>query len=174
MTLQDEFRQICDTFFPQWNRDGWECRECQNLNGSCGECCTKSKTVKIAADVDNLTLVLIHEICHAVGGSGHEAEWQNSMEDVAVQAQKIGRSKLAGQIREEVRQYQETPITTEEDIYERLDEILARVPNITMIQVVDTIRSDFMISISCEEFLTKYERFQVEFANRQQWTRPQA
>jgi hypothetical protein len=170
MNLQHEFQQISHTFFPRWDRGKlWKCRAYQNLNGSCGECCVQLKTVKIVVGVDNPTLVLIHEICHAIGGSGHEKKWQRRMEKAAAHAQMIGRLELAEQIREEVRQYQNTLITTEEDIYERLDEILASDPTISILQAVDEIRRTFGISTSRKEFYNKYKRFKTEFTERQRW-----
>jgi hypothetical protein len=173
MDLQYEFQQVCHTFFPRWDQGKlWKCRAYQNLHGSCGECCIKSKTVKIVVGVDNPTLVLIHEICHAVGGSGHEKKWQGRMEKAAARAEEIGHPELATQIREEAREYQETLLTTETDIYDQIDDLLSAEPEATMIQTVDEIRRTFGISMNRKKFLAKYKRFKVEFAERRRcWKR---
>jgi hypothetical protein len=173
MNLQRDFQQVRATFFPRWDRSAsWKCRAFRDLHGAGGECNTDSKTVRSAVTVGDPTLVLIHEICHAVGGNGHGKKWQSRMEKAATRAQDVGRPELAMQIRKEIREYQETPLTTDADIYNQIDDVLSAAPETSMTQVADEIRRTFGVSMSRKAFLFKYRRFKNEFAEKQRyWNR---
>jgi hypothetical protein len=124
--------------------------------------------VKIAVDWHGLTLVLIHEICHAVTPGGHGKKWQDRMAKAAADAEKIGRLELATQLRKEIRGYQETILTGRAaEIYGCIDDTLMDRPEASLMQVADWIRQGY--GMSRKEFFDSYKRFKVEFAKKQRY-----
>ncbi len=166
VNIQRELKQVRKAFFPRWDRAKlWKCRTVRDLDGACAVCVAESKTLKIAFS-DNPTLLLIHEICHAVAGCGHSKKWQARMAKAAIDAERGGRPELAVQIREEIRGYQETPVTGKvAEIYGLIDDVLMDQPEATMMQVADWIRRDY--GMNRKEFFDSYKRFKTEFAKKQ-------
>jgi len=164
MSLRREFQQVRKTFFPRWDRAKvWKCRKVYDFYGAAC-CCFDTKEVKVSVVGDNLTLVLIHEICHAVGGTGHEEKWQRRMEKVAVRAERVGRSELAAQIREEIQRYQEMPIITAADVCSEIDVAIESLESeATLMQVAERVGHKF--SISPEQVLA-LKGFKAAFAKR--------
>ncbi len=166
VNIQRELKQVRKAFFPRWDRAKlWKCRTVRELDGACAKCVAESKTLKIAFS-DNPTLLLIHEICHAVAGYGHSKKWQARMAKAAIDAERGGRPELAVQIREEIRGYQETPVTGKvAEIYGLIDDVLMDQPEATMMQAADWIRRDYCMNR--KEFFDSYKRFKTEFAKKQ-------
>jgi hypothetical protein len=82
---------------------------------------------------DERDRLVIHEICHAIA-EGHGKGWQGRMEKAAKRADALGRHRLAGLIREEIASYQ-GPTAGSDEAYERIREMVAIDPKLTLVQV---------------------------------------
>ena len=109
--FQETFDFVRRVFFPRWDRKRlWRLRIVRNLNDSLGTCDFTHRIIKAASvpvDDDELAALLIHEIGHAVTASYHTKRWLTRMEKAAQQAKKIGRSRLATLIRQEIDEYKQ-------------------------------------------------------------------
>jgi hypothetical protein len=56
-------------------------------------------------DEDDLHLLLIHEICHAVTSNGHAKRWLKRLSKAAQRAKRLGRDRLEQLLHKEVDQY---------------------------------------------------------------------
>jgi hypothetical protein len=98
--------------------------------------------VKQHGDSDERDTLLIHEICHAIA-EGHGRGWQDRMEKAAKRAVALRRQRLAGLIRQEIAGYQEATSTGMDEAYERIPEMLAGDPNLTLAQVKRLLADEF-------------------------------
>jgi len=101
------FDRIKKQYFPHWDKNNLWHIEINKLTIS-GLCRSPTKTIHIAIHIVNderLTLVIIHEICHAVTYSSHGEKWQKRFLSAASRADMLGDHKLASKIREEVSVY---------------------------------------------------------------------
>ena len=75
-TVKQKFRAVRQQFFRRWDRSGrWRIRQIADLNRAQADADRKSRTIRIArfSDGDEGTVLLIHEIAHAVTKQrGHE------------------------------------------------------------------------------------------------------
>ncbi len=110
---ENEFICVRRTFFPQWDRKClWKVKMEADLDGFLGECCRRSKTIRLLDDVAPYSLrsVLIHEIAHAAVTTGilfdaHGFDWQKRMEGATRRAERLGTSGLATEIRQDVERW---------------------------------------------------------------------
>jgi hypothetical protein len=75
--------------------------------GSCDFTHKIIKAARVPIDDDEVAVLLIHEIAHAVTASYHAKRWLTRMEKAAQQAKTIGRSRLATLIRQEIDEYKQ-------------------------------------------------------------------
>ena len=68
-----------------------------------------------------LTLVLIHEVCHAFC-IGHGSRWMLRMERAAERAEEVEHPELAKAIREEIEGYQRSPIVRAAHVYAAIED----------------------------------------------------
>lgn len=76
--LRQSFQSVRQQFFPRWDRAGrWRLRQVTDLDGAQGECCREDHTIRIThlPEGDEGTVLLIHEIGHAVANGGHGRLW---------------------------------------------------------------------------------------------------
>ena len=105
--LEREFDAVRRNFFPRWDRNrDWKPRMVRDPYGASGRCRPDTKTIEVSPSTplegDNgLTMLLIHEIAHAVTPHGHGRSWQRRMEKAAQRAEALGRPDLAEQLRAE-------------------------------------------------------------------------
>ena len=77
--LKQGFQTVRQQFFPRWDRASRvRIRQVADLDGAHGRVYSETRTIRIThlPEGDEGTLLLIHEIAHAVGNSGHgKHEW---------------------------------------------------------------------------------------------------
>ena len=97
------YQDICKTYFPRWKP--WKC--IHNPDWNSGYASTDKKTIFLGSTIDRISLncFIIHEICHAVGNSGHGKSWQDRMMKAADTARKQKSIHLADEIAADVKLY---------------------------------------------------------------------
>jgi hypothetical protein len=113
MTLQENVDYVCKTFFPRWNRGRkWKIEHDERLSSQ-GLCDLKSRKITIGIDLENddeVSILLIHEICHAcvrrTGLAEHGDQWKGRMLKAAIRAEQCGQKTIASGLRENVRGYE--------------------------------------------------------------------
>ncbi len=163
-TLQKEFNQIRQTFFPSWDRNReWGIVEKMGPYSPHGYLDGKAKVIGIQSmgPGQSLKVVLIHEIAHAVSSISHGKKWQNRMNKSAQKAESIGETKLAEALKEEIRLYTEPFAAvkpTAGAVYNRVKDECLSCARPSFDQVVDCIRYD--CGLTKEEFLRHFKRSQ--------------
>ena len=128
--LSQAFQVVREQFFPKWDRaKRWRVRQVDYLDESQGKCCRDRKEIQILnfPDGEERNLLLIHEIAHAFD-LGHEERWQARIKSALDTAEQLGRTELAGLLREELAQYKnpagrESPETIYQAITEAVEEM---------------------------------------------------
>ena len=91
--LKDAIADVRKTFFPRWDKNNqWVIAVNENILESCGVCNNDTKTIYlkyVQEDRDKLYLLLIHEICHAIVGPGHNKNFYLRMRKSAELAKRI-------------------------------------------------------------------------------------
>jgi len=103
MTLGSTFAGVKEKYFPRWDRANRWRVIADDSHDSTGYCDSRQRTVFVRPEVfgmteDGLRALLIHEICHDIGGAGHGVGWANRMLKAANKADSLGESELANQI----------------------------------------------------------------------------
>ena len=123
--LKDAIADVRKTFFSRWDKDNqWVIAVNENILESCGVCNNDTKTIYLKCvqeDNDKLYLLLIHEICHAIVGPGHNKKFYSRMRKSAELAKHIGQANLSEEIKDNVTAYEETPKITAEGVYEYIE-----------------------------------------------------
>lgn len=88
----------------------------------------------VSEDDDALDLLLVHEIAHAVASPGHGKVWQRRIALAAATARKLGRTRLAELLDEEIVNYQERAEPVEV-AYESVQDALVVNPDLTLAQI---------------------------------------
>ena len=88
----------------------------------------------VSEDDDDLDMLLIHEISHAVASLGHGKTWQRRLALAADTARKLGRTRLAGLLETEIDNYQNRGEGLPEIYAEVRDALLYR-PDLTLTQI---------------------------------------
>ena len=161
-TLQEEFDQVRETFFPSWDKEKkW--RIVDKAGPYCPHGCVDKKAqvveVQCMSPGQSLRVCLIHEIAHAVSSLGHGKEWQDRVEKAARKAESIGETSVAQALREEVRLYTEPFAAAEptaELAYSRMKECCLSCPSPSFEQAVDSVRHDY--GLTREEFLRRFKK----------------
>ena len=120
MTLAEEFRQMCQTYFPRWREATVWCLEedahaswitVQNARyatpdqGSCGPP-TRQITMHVSPDnVLQRQAAILHAICHAITTMGHGALFRVQMHHAATRALVLGAPALAEEVRRQAKAY---------------------------------------------------------------------
>jgi hypothetical protein len=114
--IEKLFDDVRRTYYPDWDGEGeWSVKVTSSrdpkLRFSQGRCDDEVKTIWVnefqvaGTDSEKVELLLIHEIAHAVSRNDHRSEWRTQMERVAEKAYGLGRKKLAGEIRKQIKEY---------------------------------------------------------------------
>ncbi len=163
--LTQDFQAVRHQFFSSWDRAGrWRLRQEPNLNGAQGSCRRESETILVThlPEGDGGTLLLIHEIAHAVTDGGHGKKWQARMEKAAVTAEQAGRTELATLLRKEIIGYRDPMArVTAGLVYSEIADAVVENPELTFYQVIDFVRRDY--GFSRQEFLQRFRRARVVF-----------
>ena len=103
MTFTESVEYVRQTFFPRWDRKRrWQIVEVDDLDGSQGRCVREVKTISIVRGMtagDDLLVLLIHEIGHAVSNGYHARLWLLRMEKAAEVGDGKGLAAIASLLR---------------------------------------------------------------------------
>ena len=176
--LRQQFEDVKKTFFPRWDRKReWKVRSPKNLVPS-GFCNTKRKIIAVQPcyEKDMLTLVLIHEICHAFG-TGHGSPWLLRMERAAERAKEIGRPKLAKAILKEIEGYRRSPIVRAAHVYAAIEDAVCDLVyygqnDLAYQTVVKRVGRDY--GMTPKEFVEKFPRVKAVYDKALREARDQA
>jgi len=107
-------------FFRGWNSDSWSCELSDLAQGKRLVCRVPEKQVYILPSLSpkELDRVIVHALCHARRGSGHEPFWSRRMAVIEQDALRRGLDDLAKGIREEIDGCEGTPDETEGLIFD--------------------------------------------------------
>jgi len=135
--LQTEFATVRKQYFSRWDKaQRWTCRFLRRRRSATdcvGLCDPERRVIYAPADADSdLTLVLIHEICHAVTPQvNHGLPWQTRMLKAATMVGRSGRLRLAQLLRQEVERYRrDAELVTSKVIYCEIEECLWDLPKV--------------------------------------------
>jgi hypothetical protein len=108
--IDKTYTEVCKTYFPRWNP--W--KYTYNPDWTGGWCNTEQKHIYLGRQPAGIKGALspeafiIHQVCHAVGNTGHGKCWQNRMLKAANRA-KRDNPKLSGEITAHVQRYRLSP-----------------------------------------------------------------
>ena len=115
MEFESVYKQIKNDYFPRWDCDNeWQLKFVDDLHGAQASCSSELKTITLVKDyfihpsaskINQLKVILIHEISHTTTRGFHGEEWITQMEKTADRADQLGEIELAQFIREEVDRY---------------------------------------------------------------------
>ena len=166
MTNQDKlegaFNDVRKIFFPRWDRQKkWSVELIPDLP-SPGRCEIGIKKIilkLIPEDDDELKLILIHEICHALIPN-HKKRWRDRLRIAAAKAKSIVETALSNKIWNEILDYKKREQTQRiyyaEDIYARIEEMLTDCPDASFDSVISYLAQEF--GHYKEEFLKMYTK----------------
>ncbi len=142
--LQKEAEFIRKKFFPQWDKERKWVFEIDAAVPGRGFCFIETRQIKlsfISDDDDELHLLLIHEICHAVGFGGYHAKgWQKRMQKAGDKARAWGRERLANTIYKEARDYadpEKTETITAATVYSEIRDCVLAYPGAPYEKVIE-------------------------------------
>ncbi len=158
-------------YFQHWDRGRkWVVRRNPRRQG--GVCYRNKRLIEIGpTKLENLPLILIHEICHAVTWHSHAGSWQSRMLQAAARADALGDRKLAATLRDEVDTYRRaieiTGKVTAATIYQDIkDVVLETQQPLSFREVISHVGSDY--GVNYNEFLRLYPKSKAAYqqANR--------
>ena len=163
--VEAEFQRVRRTFFPRWDRQKlWRVKTVRDLDGAQGKCDQRTKTIKILGGITglNLTVLLIHEIAHAVANVYHEEAWQARMRVAADKADHLGKTDLALLLRKQVADYADSDHRMDAaTVYNQIYDLLWENSRTTFHQAMDFVRRDGGLTRS--DFLRRYRRARAVF-----------
>lgn len=164
--LNRTFREIRRKFFPRWDLSGkWKPKlgVPEQLTGcAChGYCESDSKTIyvneRIASEGgDELELLFVHEICHAVTPGGHGKTWMDRLRKAADRAKALGMSRLAGLLSQEIKGYLEPEKIMAEQVYDEIEKYVEHHPNGTYENAVEVVSSG--LGLRVDDFERHFRR----------------
>ena len=173
-TLKTEFDRVRDFFFSRWDpRHQWQAHEGTYSEGGkeYGHCDDTNKIIWISSSVtttggDALTVILVHEISHAVATVGHGETWRRRMDQAAARTDSLRCPKLAAMLRKEIEEYiNQSPVRAKE-IYVGVEDLLMDAPDATYEQVRNFLADD--IGMRREELERKYSRLRKVYERGRQ------
>lgn len=120
MTLAEEFRQICQTYFPRWRAaTEWCLEESPRASWSAtqgerqatlaqGYCDPTTRRITIHTAPENVLqrqAAIMHEICHAITTVGHGARFRAQMDQAVTRALALGATALAAELCHQANEY---------------------------------------------------------------------
>ena len=125
--LDVKFAAVRKEYFSRWDKaQHWTCRfsPTTSVEHFCaGLCDSKRRIIYVPKNAEDLAIVLIHEICHAVTPhANHGRPWQQRMLKAATMASRRGQWQLAQSLRREVEIYQDAERVTKKAIYLEIED----------------------------------------------------
>lgn len=162
------YESLLDMVFPRWKAGPqWIVKVGQRARYSCehGFCEADEKVIWVserAADKDQeLRLVLVHEIVHAIAGPGHGKKFCRRLGDAAQMAKKKGDHQLAHDLQAEQESYENTPAVRAADVYGRICDAAIEAPSSSFEAVECGVAQDYGLTV--EELRRKYRRCRGEW-----------
>lgn len=135
--LQQHWQAILAAYFPRWRAGSqWRCTT-RTRRTAHGHCNRERQVIEIgfvSEDDDALDLLLVHEIAHAVTSGSHGKVWQRRIALAAVAARKLGRTRLAELLDQEIVNYQDRGEPVEVGYDEVCDALMLN-PDLTLVQI---------------------------------------
>ena len=106
--LQSAFSHVREVYFPRWDKEGKWAEKYDLDLPSQGRCADEKKQIIVShvnKNDDDLHMLLIHEIAHAVTNGGHGKKWQERYRKAGKKAEEIGRKNLAEKVYEDIEMY---------------------------------------------------------------------
>ena len=158
--LEVEFERIRNDFFPRWDpKRKWKAKAgfqegVFHLDILCS-CDRHDKTIWIAPAVVEegkhldgfpLSLVLIHEICHAVSNQSHGEKFLTALKKRKDMAKKLGRREEYEAISMHLRGFELKVYTISDSVYEMARETAKKKPPPTYSKLLDLLNQSFGIT----------------------------
>ena len=145
--LKIAFAFVRTNFFPRWDKDQqWSVRINGDLPGD-GRCEDEIKTIHVrcvAKNRNDLHILLIHEISHAVAGGGHAKRWRARMLKAAQRAKRMGLNILEKMLDQEVEAYINDPITVRAShVYELISVAVLHIPEAKYGRILHGVAREF-------------------------------
>ena len=144
MNIRKKLEEIVSIYFPKWkNWRGWKVR--RTTEGS--ECKWSSKTIvfnrdELLKEKDDVDLLFIHEIIHAVTQDGHNQKFLNRLKKAKTTASKLHRSELEKLIEKEIDMVSESEKWTDYLKYRIRDIVTIDAPDISWKELVEAIAAE--------------------------------
>lgn len=173
--IERQYEEVRRIFFPRWDRRTmWRLQIVEDLDGAYGRCDAPHRRIRMISGFNGnqLVLVLIHEIAHAVVNGGHGKKWQARMELAAITAEALGRTELAGLLRREIAGYND-PLArvTAAEVYSEVEDAVIDIPEAKFLQVVDSVRREY--GFNREEFVRRFRRARAVYEEARRWRQEQ-
>lgn len=173
--IKDEFNWIRQNFFPRWDRkELWHVtsERPKDYLVDMDLCDWEEKRIHICSDSsgDELRVILIHEITHAVvpHSTMHGHKWQKRMIKASLRAKQLGEHRLAKMIKLDVEAYNTNPETvTASLIYSGIKDILIDIPDKTFEQVKEMLCIRYPMKL--QDFDKRYKIARRKFKEEQEW-----
>jgi len=119
---------------------------------------------------DELSCILIHEICHASSSPYHGKRWQERMTIAGGQAEKIGLKKLLKLIDEEVKRYRQIPKNIYREVYDFIYDTVTAYPYIKFDKIVFHVAKEY--GMYPKEFKNRFKRCRKIFDQAKEFMKP--
>ncbi len=178
MTLAQMFAEICRDYFPRWrNAVHWQVRAGSRAQWVEAQGDTRDTTEQGYCDSEKRTIwlsdpskaTLIHQICHAITGSGHDTRFWARMRQATQRAEALGETDLAAQLRREVETCEMYIVpTTASRVYRRVAEVVRNMPEISFSALVEYLAEEYGMTphALCRRYLRLH---QVYEAAKREW-----
>ncbi len=162
--LCEEFNRIRQEYFPRWLRGAkWTI---EHYPGT-AFCDRNNRRIQIGDKYNrNLTIVIIHEIVHAVTENGHGKRWLDRFHKVILQTRKNGEESLAAGLEDHLKNEvipDNAHDVTAGELYEAVHYAALNYPSWSYEETVDAVAKSY--GQTREVFESQYDvgRFRAEF-----------
>jgi len=155
---EKEYNRIKEVYYPRWDRLGrWNLEIKDDLDGANGRANAENK-INLSRGFKGpyLSLLIIHEIAHAVVGPSHEKKWRNRMSKAYETAIEIGEDEIANLIQKELDGYEESIKITADIVYGTIKDAILENPEATFDIIVEMVRRN--LGITKDFFNAHYKR----------------
>lgn len=137
--LRSVLAHVRQAYFPRWDRNvQWRIRKGHRSRWTRedGYCDSERQTIWVSpalaeAGGDQLIAVVVHEVCHAIQGSGHGRRFRLRLAVSADAAEAAGRVHLAGLLRQDAMMYEQEPPMLAKAIYSTMGDIVGESPHVS-------------------------------------------